>query len=872
MDSEDIAPDPVLAGSGSYEDAAEYSAVPPTDNNNDRTKKTFGHLGRRFGVWLSERVNGRDTKVPYRATGQKDREGKPLKAKSNDASTWVTLEEAIEFTTQHPGYQLAVFLGDLDDRTMIVGVDLDLCRSPTTGEIQGWAQEVIDQFDSYAEVSPSGTGVKIFCLLSGDLPLPGGKLGREVTLPHFPRPEGSEGLGHETPEIGLYFAKRFFAIDGRSINGKAISDATEAIPWLIERLDELKQSARGDVKDKKWLRKKTSQRRSMPVEGGGTPGELPDAIKNFFAADEALAAAWREGTKIGPGSDASASGLDLSLAVTLHRAGLPWGDIARTLRLYPHGQIGSGNLQAQDATRRLIRIREAIETYDEVRGDLADDERPELKLAGSFLHAAVERCERELGAQVDQIFQRGGQLVRVARRENISSGSITRAAGSLQIVPYDQPTMRVTLTRLLRFLKYDKRAEDWFPADCPRDLAEAVIAGVGNWPNVRTLRAVVQSPTIKPDGSILSRPGYDPDTGLFLDLGGMVFPEVPDQPTKDEALASLKYLKAIVQDFPFATDADRSAWLAYLITAVVRTIVRAAPMTLITAPVMASGKTLLASLPGYVVTGKAPSMMSQADDVESERKRLLAVLLEGDALAVIDNVERPLGSDALCSILTETSYRDRILGQTKTVEVPTTTTWCATGNNLVIAGDLSKRTSMVRIDPKVERPEEREFPVNLHEWVPAHRGEIVAAILCILRAHVVAGRPRPENVSTFGRYEEWERWCRFPLIWLGEADPLLTRARIEANDPIKEQLGAILTAWTARYGTGSTTVAQAAADAVGDLKEAMLAIAGERGEVNGRRLGRWIAKHEGRIDGGLRFVRMEEIRTGMRWRVERAAT
>ncbi|MGH3099581.1 MAG: hypothetical protein ACRDPU_01215, partial [Thermoleophilia bacterium] len=57
-------------------------------------------------------------------------------------------------------------------------------------------------------------------------------------------------------------------------------------------------------------------------------------------------------------------------------------------------------------------------------------------------------------------------------------------------------------------------------------------------------------------------------------------------------------------------------------------------------------------------------------------------------IAVIDNIERPLKSDALCSILTEPLFKDRLLGATKTVSAPTNATFVATGNNLGIEGDL----------------------------------------------------------------------------------------------------------------------------------------------------------------------------------------
>jgi hypothetical protein len=42
------------------------------------------------------------------------------------------------------------------------GIDLDTCRDPKTGEIAPWAQEIIDRFQTYTEISPSQTGVKLF--------------------------------------------------------------------------------------------------------------------------------------------------------------------------------------------------------------------------------------------------------------------------------------------------------------------------------------------------------------------------------------------------------------------------------------------------------------------------------------------------------------------------------------------------------------------------------------------------------------------------------------------------------------------------------------------------------------------------------------
>jgi hypothetical protein len=62
-----------------------------------------------------------------------------------------------------------------DDSTGIVAVDLDHCREPQSGRLETWASSVLDELPAYAELSPSATGVRLFCL--GKLPPNGRKKG-----------------------------------------------------------------------------------------------------------------------------------------------------------------------------------------------------------------------------------------------------------------------------------------------------------------------------------------------------------------------------------------------------------------------------------------------------------------------------------------------------------------------------------------------------------------------------------------------------------------------------------------------------------------------------------------------------------------------
>src|SRR5215211_8750818 len=113
---------------------------------------------RQWLVWRWEERGGKQTKVPYDPrTGQR--------ADSTAPETWAGYDEAVNAYTERDYGGIGFVFTPEDD---LCGVDLDKCLDPETGEIESWAQEVIEELDSYAEISPSGTGVHI--LLRGELP------------------------------------------------------------------------------------------------------------------------------------------------------------------------------------------------------------------------------------------------------------------------------------------------------------------------------------------------------------------------------------------------------------------------------------------------------------------------------------------------------------------------------------------------------------------------------------------------------------------------------------------------------------------------------------------------------------------------------
>lgn len=498
-----------------------------------------------------------------------------------------------------------------------------------------------------------------------------------------------------------------------------------------------------------------------------------------------------------------------------------------------------------------------------------EDERPTVVIRGGELDRAVTEAEAALMLADIKVYQRGGQLVRPVYQPQATTRGIERRDGALLIKAVEEAWLVEAFTRAATFQKWDARSQSLKAVDCPAAIARTYLAREGRW-KVPPLVGIIESPTIRPDGTVLDRPGYDAATGLLFTPGRTTFPAIATNPTREDAVAALGVVRELLAGFPFDAPHDLTIAIAAIATALVRRTVPSSPLFAFNAPKMGSGKTLLADVASLVATGRPAAVMTPAPDAEEEAKRLLVVLMEGDPVAVIDNISAPWASDAMCSILSQETYKGRILGSSKNVSVPTATTWMATGNNLKIHGDLTTRVLRCDLDPQVERPEERTFTVDLKSHIPEQRGAIAAAVLTILRAYHAAGRPRVD-VPTFGRFEAWSTAVRAPLVWLGLADPCLSRADLEAEDTVRTGLVRVLAAWHEAVGSERMTVQQIVGltkDPTHDeLREALMEIAGRAGEVNARSVGKWLAKHEKRIEGGYRAEKATLLNGNQTWKV-----
>jgi putative DNA primase/helicase len=499
--------------------------------------------------------------------------------------------------------------------------------------------------------------------------------------------------------------------------------------------------------------------------------------------------------------------------------------------------------------------------------------RPTIRITAGELARIVNEVDNALAAAGGKLYAYGNKLVQIV------AGEIRTTQGrekSLRLSTITPPSLLCQVSVAAAFEKYNAKMEDWIPTDCPTLVAAAYIDRE-SW-QMPTLLGIVTCPTLRPDGSMLCTPGYDEQTGLFFDPGGVTFPAIPEWPTKAQAEAALEALKAPIAKFKFVNAQSRSVALSGFITTVIRRALDTAPMHCFDAPVAGSGKSLLGDIASVIVTGHRAAV-SGADNREELEKKLAASLLGGDMVIMLDNMDQPVGGQMLCQMLTQTKVKPRPFGKLKNVEVPSNAMIFCNDNNLVIEGDVIRRALVGRIDPEVERPELREFDFHPVELARKRRTQLVCAALTIVRAGIIA-RDKPPIVK-LGSFERWSELVREPLAWLGEADPVIVMDDTRRADPQLQNLRVMMEAWLKAIFTQMSAqrvaeTAQARDLATHnlenpDLHAACLAVArGKAGEIDSSRLGYWLRRNKDRVlalsDGAqYRFAKSDTTTAGLAW-------
>jgi hypothetical protein len=453
-----------------------------------------------------------------------------------------------------------------------------------------------------------------------------------------------------------------------------------------------------------------------------------------------------------------------------------------------------GSLSSSDSARSVARMVERV-------AKPAEAEATEIYTSPE-IHKTVDAALDVL-ARDPEIYVRGGTLVHVI----ISAGQ-GETTDSTPIVAAVKPShLTERLSRGARWLSRDgdgevKRIQP------PMNIAPMVLAR-DQWPNLRALAGIAETPIVRPDGSVYSDGPWDKVSGYaYKPVGSAGYPYA-QAPTLDHARAALATLREPFAEFPWGSP---SSWLA-AVAAIVALVCRAAvganvPLFAFDAPLRGTGKTLITQCISVIATGSTAHIGTFPDGQEELRKRLDGYAVMSPPLVVFDNADRPIDGGALDAALTcHGKYELRTLGATEIRRCAWSTVIVATGNQMVIRGDTARRSVVARCVPRTDRPAERSgFKIpDLVSWCYAHRPRLVAAAIDLFRAYALAGYPS-QGLGNRGSFEDFVARVGGALAWAGGGN-LLDLWAVERDSGVEESDArrAMIEWLVARWPEGATS-------------------------------------------------------------------
>lgn len=515
----------------------------------------------------------------------------------------------------------------------------------------------------------------------------------------------------------------------------------------------------------------------------------------------------------------------------------------------------------------------------------APDGRPVVWWDAARLHLIRPKVEELLQADdaPGKVLQRGRELVTIAYVEqaHVIRDPETKPILLPLAVPFTPTTLRERIMqsvalqrrRLRQVRRKDAEPEVTVEAmACPEELARLVLEVT---PSAPVLAAIVDTPVVRLDGTVLQREGYDPETRMFGAFKGRIFLPVPERISTEDAASAYRVLvDELLADVPFATPADAAVKVAMLLTMIQRPMLKEAPVFYTSAADGGTGKTTSDEIVVFTATGERPPPSAWPGEDEYQASTMLHDLArQGARVVFFDNL--PDGAEvkgaSIESIVTAGKIQRRTVGQAATVAHEWTATLVLNGNNLQFASEgVRRRFLHCKLDAGIANPAERSFRrKDLFGWLARERPHILQAALAMIRGARLAGR---EPTYTLG-FPEWARYVVAALEFAGAPSIAGKLVRDSVPNEADNTLRTLLRLWLAAFGKypvrlrevmdWANTLSGDEKDAQRvEMKDAICAIVGKRWpDVTLFALNKTLRKASGRLIGGTR-LNVQEDRKG----------
>jgi hypothetical protein len=510
--------------------------------------------------------------------------------------------------------------------------------------------------------------------------------------------------------------------------------------------------------------------------------------------------------------------------------------------------------------------------------------KPTIELSSAGMGNAAVLAMHGLKGRGAAIYQRDGALVRPVRDPAIdASGKRTWAVSLIGIA---EPFLKSQLYKHIHFQRKSKEGV-LFDTGPGTEITKLILGLRGEWP-FPTATGLIAAPTLRFDGSLLPKEGYDEATGLYL-LNSLSVGKIPAEWA--DAKGAIELFRELISETAFVDLGSRSVGLSLILTTMMRGAIDVAPLHSFTSPQGGYGKSTFLDIANLIATGEVcPVVAASPDPLECE-KRIAAAARTGRPIISLDNLNGTLESNFLCQLVTQLVVTYRLLHSNDEERITSRSVYSVNGNNLIIAGDLVRRTLQAMIDAKMENSTDLVFQKKPLEMIRRDRAKYVRAALTIPLWYLKSGMPDcPRDLNGFSR---WSQLVRAPLMALGEADPVATMQAVREGDPKLQDAATLRVAMVDLFGLGQKLFMSEMLEAIKSdanlreilatpvdapvklrpkqkaLRDALMAVAGDGKEISPDKLSTWLRGNRDKIVAGFRLCGEKDGHSKvLRWWIE----
>ena len=420
----------------------------------------------------------------------------------------------------------------------------------------------------------------------------------------------------------------------------------------------------------------------------------------------------------------------------------------------------------------------------------------------------VSLCDSLNSGSIPNLYVQDGMPVYVAHKTNLAGGS------AVNVLPLTADRLNLLLAKHVATHKVGKNGLPQL-ASTTAAMRNAVVQN-DDWPGLPILTGIISTPTLRPDGSLIQDTGWDSATGLYYEPS-LKIDRVPDVITDEQVRTSREFVfSKVFGEFCWASPGDFANYLALLVSPMLRPYVKTTtPFGMVTASTPGSGKTNLTDAAGLLYGQTSQVLPGRTEELQKKITSILAG--NSSPVVVFDNLKEgtTISSEILATLVTKEAWDDRMLGASRNIEARNDRLWLASGNGLTVGGDMASRTVMVRLDPRMARPELRQFELGqFSDWIREddNRAQLMWHLLVLVQAWVQGGKTT-DTSHTMRNFTRWAQIMGGLLAFHGVTGFLSNADDLESRDSDAEEWHTFLAKWSEIFGSSAKTTRELHASA-----------------------------------------------------------